>query len=432
MSCVIILQMMESGNGDQTVEQSLEVPLLNQLHKISFSVDPKDRDVTFSTLRRIFDNIVQHPNDDKYCQIKLTSKTFTNKVWQYPAGQELMKMSGWVVEGDHVRLKDESRVKIVLILLESFCEQTGIKCTRSISITTQQLSAQQFQELITAVFDNSIARIQELLKCCTITRASRIFSEDGLSINLMAMAIVLQQIDVVKILVKKFSVDPYELYYDGEKPCRCSINIFDQAPQSFIIDFLKISGVRVTFKADGYTLLHTAVLTCCFNVVRFLVEECEGIDVNITDDNLRTPLHTAYLVGHRQISEYLIKHGADITAMDIYGHVPYEYIDSDPDLVAISQYVQKKRKIHQFPFSVERLYYFQLLNLGIDIQRVVDVTMEKFPSLRDNQPTQFSSDSDQNTIVREITQYITKKSIGAESWQAPQSLEQRLRHISFS
>ena len=423
--------MIESSKSD-LVEQSPEASLLNQLHKISFSIDPKDRDATFSTLKRIFDNIVQHPNDDKYRQIKLTSKTFTSKLWRYPAGEELMKMSGWVVEGDHVRLKDESKVKMVLKLLESFCEQTGIKCTRSISVTTQQLSAQQFQELITAVFDNNITRIQELLKYCTITQASRIFSEDGLSINLMAMAIVLQKIDIVKVLVKKISVDPYELYYDGEKPCRCVINIFDQAPQSFIIDFLKISGVRVTFKADGFTLLHTAVLTCCFEVVRFLVEDCEGIDVNATDDNLRTPLHTAYLVGHRQISEYLIKHGSDVAAVDIYGHVPYEYIDSDPDIVAISQYVQKKRKIHQFPFSVERLYYFQLLNLGIDIQKVVDVTMEKFPSLSDNQPTQLYSNSEQTTIVREITQYVTKKSMRTESWQAPQSLEQKLRHISFS
>ena len=280
-----------------------------------------------------------------------------------------MKMSGWVVEGDYVRLRDHSRVNILLKILELFCEQTGIKYSRSISVTTQQLSVQQFQELITAVFENDITRIHKLLKCCTITQSGKAFSEDGLSINLMAMAIVLQKTDVVKVLVEGFSVDPYELYYDGEKPCRCIVNIFDQAPQSFIIDFLKISGVRVSFKVDGLTLLHTAVLTCCFDVVCFLIEECEEMDINATDDNLRTPLHAAYLGGHRQISEYLIKHGADITAMDIYGHVPYDYIDSDPDVVTISQYVQKKHKIHELPFSIERLYFYQLLNLGIDIQR---------------------------------------------------------------
>ena len=72
--------MIESSKSD-LVEQSPEASLLNQLHKISFSIDPKDRDATFSTLKRIFDNIVQHPNDDKYRQIKLTSKTFTSKLW---------------------------------------------------------------------------------------------------------------------------------------------------------------------------------------------------------------------------------------------------------------------------------------------------------------------------------------------------------------
>ena len=120
------------------------------------------------------------------------------------------------------------------------------------------------------------------------------------------MAIVLQKADVVKVLVERFSVDPYELYYDGEKPCRCIITIFDQAPQSFIIDFLKISGVRVQYllKVDGFTLLHTAVLTCCFDVVCFIIEECEEMDINATDDNLHTPLHAAYLGGHRQISEF--------------------------------------------------------------------------------------------------------------------------------
>ena len=82
--------------------------LLEQLRKLTASLTPEDQEATFSVLKRIFDNIIQHPNDDKYRQIKLTSKTFSSKVWQYPAGEELMKMSGWVVEGDHVRLRDDS------------------------------------------------------------------------------------------------------------------------------------------------------------------------------------------------------------------------------------------------------------------------------------------------------------------------------------
>ena len=72
-----------------------------QLDELVTSLSPEDREATLSTLRRIFDNIIQHPNDNKYRQIKLTDEPFSSKVWQYPAGEELMKMSGWIVEDDH-------------------------------------------------------------------------------------------------------------------------------------------------------------------------------------------------------------------------------------------------------------------------------------------------------------------------------------------
>ena len=91
-----------------------------QLKNLDSSMSSKDCKATLSTLGKIFDNIIQHPNDDKYRQIKLANKRFASEVWQYPAGEELMKMSGWVVEGDHVRLRDDSCVKIVSQLLRSF------------------------------------------------------------------------------------------------------------------------------------------------------------------------------------------------------------------------------------------------------------------------------------------------------------------------
>ena len=49
----------------------------------------------------------------------------------------------------------------------------------------------------------------------------------------------------------------------------------------------------------------------CYDVVSFLLEECSGIDVNVTnDDGLFTPLHLAYVYGHTQIAQYLIQHDA--------------------------------------------------------------------------------------------------------------------------
>jgi len=79
-------------------------------------------EATLSTLKEIFDNIIKHPNDDKYRQIKLANETFSSKVWSHPACEELMKMSGWEVEDDHVRLRDAARIQTVHAAI---CERIG-------------------------------------------------------------------------------------------------------------------------------------------------------------------------------------------------------------------------------------------------------------------------------------------------------------------
>jgi len=93
-----------------------------QLDKIISSLSSEDLEATLSTLKKIFDNIIQHPNDDKYRQIKLANKIFSSKVWRYPACEELMKMSGWVVEDDHVRLTDVTHIQTVYATV---CERSG-------------------------------------------------------------------------------------------------------------------------------------------------------------------------------------------------------------------------------------------------------------------------------------------------------------------
>ena len=113
--------------------------LSRQLDKIVASLSPEDLKATLSTMVKIFDNIAQHPNDDKYRQIKLANKTFSNKVWRHHACEELMKMSGWVVEDDHVRLTDDSCVHTVLQLLETFTKMINTPkafSTHSLNPTT--------------------------------------------------------------------------------------------------------------------------------------------------------------------------------------------------------------------------------------------------------------------------------------------------------
>ena len=172
-----------------------------QINKLVTSLSLKDEEATLSTLKRIFDNIIQHPNNDKYHQIKLTDDTFTSKVWQNPAGEELMKMSGWVVEGDHVRLRDDSCVQIVSQLLKSFLSSSATGVV--------PFPDDEFQVLIKALYNGDIVCIQKLLKVSHISPDGRIYSESESSLNLLKAATIGQQLDIVKLLLTDYSMDPY-------------------------------------------------------------------------------------------------------------------------------------------------------------------------------------------------------------------------------
>ena len=272
-----------------------------QLDEHVISLSPEHRAATLSTLRRIFDNIIQHPNDDKYRQIKLTDETFNSKVWQYPAGQELMKMSGWVVENDHVRLRDDSCVQIVLRLLTTFLPSSAAG--------VELFPDDEFQVLIKAVYNGDIPCMKKLLKVSHISPNGDIYSESGFLLNLLKYATIAEQLDIVKLLLRDYSMDPYEMSMKEEELWPYIEYIFYNAPQSFIIAIMKYCGVKSDFKTTlGYSLLPYAVFFNYFDVVCFLLEECSDIDVNVTDDDMYTPLHDAYLYGHTQIAQYLIQH----------------------------------------------------------------------------------------------------------------------------
>ena len=114
-----------------------------------------------------------------------------------------------------------------------------------------------------------------------------------------------------------------------------------------------------------------------------------------------TPLHLAYLYGHTQIAQYLIQHGADVYAVNSDGHTPYEYIDGDPDWIETSERLQNRRKIHHIPYSIEHCYYMKLINIGINHKEAVSLTMEQFPSLKEDGPTQPHHDIDHASALKE-------------------------------
>ena len=91
--------------------------LSTQVDKIVANLSKEKQEATLRTLQRIYKNIIQHPNNVKYQQIKLTGKLFSSTVWQCPACRILMMMSGWVVEKNYVKLRDDSSVQIVLAII---------------------------------------------------------------------------------------------------------------------------------------------------------------------------------------------------------------------------------------------------------------------------------------------------------------------------
>ena len=388
---------LELQHSEQAIQ--LERMVSKQIDKLFTSLDVEEQYVTLSTLRRIFDSIIQHPNDVKYRQIQLNDESFNREVWQYPAGEDLMKMSGWVLEGDHVRLKDESCVQIVSQLLKSFMSSsaTGVL----------PFPDNKFQVLIKAFYNGDIACIQKLLKVSHISRNGRIYSESGLSFSILKAATITQQIEIVKLLLTDYHMDPYEMSMSDHTSVAYIRYLFPCAPQSFILAVMNFCGVKTEFKTrTGYSLLYIAVIYKCIDVVCFLIEECSSIDVNVTDHHLRTPLHAAYLCGHIEIAQYLIQHGADLFAVDRNGCTPYDYIDGDPDAIRYSEYLQNRRKIHFLPYSIEYCYFMKLINIGINDEEAVSVTIEQFPLLKEDGPTP-SLDIDHASSLKEFTQYIT-------------------------
>ena len=418
--CFIFKQVV-SDNFNHTGVNDSQKPLdfasifTTLLDKIVTSLSCEDLKATLLVMSKIFDDIIRHPNDDKYCEIKLANKTFSSKVWSYPACEEFMKMSGWIVEDDHVRLQNDSHVRTVHQLLESLCRQTDVNLPL-LSNRIAKYSEHEYETITSAVVSGNISEIQNLLKPFSISTAGVIYCESDLSTNLLHSAILSQKIDVVELLVKKYSVNPYVANNDDD--CEMVFKVFISAPQTFIIEFLKCCEVKSFLKDVGNasTLFLYAITSCCFKVICFLVKEC-GVDVNVCDENLNTPLHYAYLYGQTDIAQYLIQNGADVMAVNCEGKTPYDYIDGEPEAIAFSQSMRNHRIIHQVPGSAEYMYFIELHNKGTKIEEAITLTMQQFPSLTEDGPTQPHRDVDRTSFTKELTQYITKISSANQPWE---------------
>ena len=94
-------------------------------------------------------------------------------------------------------------------------------------------------------------------------------------------------------------------------------------------------------------------------------------------------------------------------AVDSDGYTPYEYIDGDADFIKISENLQSRRKIHHIPYSIEHCYYMKLINIGIREKEAFSLTMEQFPSLKEDDPTRPHHDIDHASALKDFIQFIT-------------------------
>ena len=92
------------------------------------------------------------------------------------------------------------------------------------------------------------------------------------------------------------------------------------------------------------------------------------------------------------------------------------------------------RKIHHFPYSIEHCYYMKLINIGIEVEKAVSLTMEQFPSLKEDGPTQPHHDIDHASALKEFTQFIThstQRSTDESKKQTPSEVQEGHSKISI-
>ncbi|XP_065900809.1 uncharacterized protein [Dysidea avara] len=290
------------------------------LNKLARFVGFDEFEEALKSLHDIYKDVVLHPNDDKHRQM-----TFSSKVWRYPACEELMKMSGWVMEDDHVRLKDNSNVHIVFQQLESF---------------SQLLSASR----------NGHTK--------TMAESLNDYNKFGLDLPyvpiLLFAAISGDRLSVVNTLVKQYGADLNCLTSDGEA---CIFYAIDNATESFTIKLLTDYSIDTTVTTDdGDSCLHKAVKNGYTELVDFLIEKFHS-NVHTINDKGATPLDYSFQFDHTEVTQLLLQHGA---APKPTTNKKVKCLQTVPNLNELNIYVDK----------MATTYYEIGLQLGVPNERL--------------------------------------------------------------
>ena len=377
--------------------ENIRTDLAKQLDALVMSLEIHNQEATLSTLKRIYDNIIQHPNDDKYRQIKLTDKTFSNSVWLYPAAVELMKKSGWVVESNCVKLRDDSCIQIVAELLESVCKRNSHKW-----LLCKQPFSDCAARVITGLNDDQLGITQaigsgdgkllrKVLDKYDVSVIKEIKLGSNACVHIITAVLLFRQIGIARILAIEYGVDFNEVDGTG---CPYYATLFEHAgdssdsAQSLMIELIKELKLDVAAHYQRVPALHYAVLLKLDNVLKFLVEEYQ-VDINSVSVNLNrsTCLHVAYSMEQENIIKYLIEHGADQDVLDEDGRKPSDYRFREHNTAHNYSLLSQKFIMRAKALDITKnrgmstIYYGELAAQNVPLIDALDRVFKEFPSL---------------------------------------------------
>lgn len=385
--------------------------LLQQLNSLTKSLNIGNQEATLSTLKKIYGNIVKYPEDAKYRQIKLTDEPFSNQVWQYPAAAKLMKMSGWVVEGTHAVLRDDSHVGTVAQLLESVSipSQLLFKAPYSETVITDMNHDQMTIE--SAIVNGNGKVLKEVLDKYDASSVKDIRLSNN--VHIISTVLMFRQIGIARILAGRYQVD-FNQVSDTGHPYHSILfqaaGDSSESRQSLMIEFIKDFKLDFTAYNQEVPVLHYTMLLKLFTVLKFLVEE-HGVNVNTVSLLVKgtTCLHVAYGMKQDSMVKYLIEHGADQTILDEDGKKAsdYRFSKSENYFSIISEHLIKKAKILDYSQTAgESLdYYAELTSQNVSKYDAVERVFKQFPSLEDKASS--FRNLDDNPTLNELNHYIT-------------------------
>ena len=370
-----------AGNVDT---KDVSSDLSRQLAVLLDYLNPEDRAATLKTLTEIFQNIIQYPDVDKYRQIRVNNKRFSNTVWKYPAGKEFMKMCGWVLEGDHLRFIDDSNINLLTSMLDKQGEQSSAIAAQA---GTSDGTENDMEMLLVAIASGDSLKLRSLLERVKIP-VNKILVRRTPPVDL---ALTFRQIGIARILIKEYSL---------EINIACIRKfVVHGGSESEVIDLITEFNIDID---PNFVFL---ALQCkCFEIVKFAVEK-RGFNVNSVlrlpeNDKIHgTLLHLAYYTNETAFAEYLISKGADKNAMDTKGLKPMEYSGG---IEAVIKYSENMAQFRQMGLQ-ENLHYIMLRNKEYSEVEAVKSVIEKFPTLVEAPPKRNLNDV---PALKELNRYI--------------------------